>query len=147
MTYVVEVALEAGRIPLSRQRIVDAVEAVLRAERERTATITVTFVTTRAIMKLNVAHFDRLAPTDVISLGWRVPETGALSGDIYIAPEVARDNARSERTGVREELLRLVIHGVLHVIGYDHPEGEARTRSPMWRRQERLVDRLLRSAS
>jgi probable rRNA maturation factor len=42
----------------------------------------------------------------------------------------------------REELARLVVHGTLHVLGWDHPETEDRTRSPMWRRQERYVDRL-----
>jgi ssRNA-specific RNase YbeY (16S rRNA maturation enzyme) len=38
-----------------------------------------------------------------------------------------------------------VVHGTLHVLGYDHPEG-TRTSSPMWKRQERLLSRVLRSA-
>jgi two-component system sensor histidine kinase AtoS len=37
-----------------------------------------------------------------------------------------------------------VVHGVLHVVGFDHPDGRARDRSPMWRRQEQLVARLTR---
>jgi ssRNA-specific RNase YbeY (16S rRNA maturation enzyme) len=37
------------------------------------------------------------------------------------------------------------VHGTLHVLGYDHPEGEARTHSPMWRRQERALARALAS--
>ncbi len=41
-----------------------------------------------------------------------------------------------------EELVRLAVHGNLHVLGYDHPEGPSRTRSAMWRRQERYVRRL-----
>ncbi len=40
---------------------------------------------------------------------------------------------------LREELIRLVVHGTLHALGRTHPEGEGRTRSPMWRRQERYV--------
>jgi probable rRNA maturation factor len=40
---------------------------------------------------------------------------------------------------VREELLRLVVHGVLHVLGYEHPEDDSRYVSDMWRRQERLL--------
>jgi ssRNA-specific RNase YbeY (16S rRNA maturation enzyme) len=39
-------------------------------------------------------------------------------------------------------LSRLVIHGTLHVVGWDHPDGESRERSPMWRRQERYLERL-----
>jgi probable rRNA maturation factor len=42
---------------------------------------------------------------------------------------------------LRQELVRLVIHGTLHALGYDHPEGDHRIRSPMWRRQERYVKR------
>jgi probable rRNA maturation factor len=39
----------------------------------------------------------------------------------------------------REEIARLVVHGTLHVAGHDHPDGESRTRSPMWKRQERIL--------
>ena len=70
------------------------------------------------------------------------PPGGALGGDVYVAPEVARENARRHGAGVREEVARLVVHGVLHVLGNDHPDGEARTTSPMWRRQEALLARL-----
>ena len=62
-------------------------------------------------------------------------------GDVYIAPEVARRNAREHGCGLREETARLVVHGVLHVLGHDHPDGEERTDSTMWRRQERLLAR------
>jgi rRNA maturation RNase YbeY len=65
-------------------------------------------------------------------------------GDIYIAPDVARENARTAGAPAREELTRLVVHGTLHVLGYDHPEGDGRDRSSMWKRQERLVRRLAR---
>jgi len=43
---------------------------------------------------------------------------------------------------VDEELVRLAVHGTRHVLGFDHPEGPGRTRSAMWRRQERYVRRL-----
>jgi probable rRNA maturation factor len=39
--------------------------------------------------------------------------------------------------------LRLVVHGTLHVLGHDHPTGASRTTSPMWRRQERILARVL----
>jgi hypothetical protein len=44
---------------------------------------------------------------------------------------------------VEEELIRLAVHGTLHVLGYDHPAGPGRARSAMWRRQERYMRRLL----
>jgi ssRNA-specific RNase YbeY (16S rRNA maturation enzyme) len=39
--------------------------------------------------------------------------------------------------------LRLVVHGTLHVLGQDHPTGEGRTTSQMWRKQERILARVL----
>ena len=50
---------------------------------------------------------------------------------------------RERRGSVREEVARLVVHGILHVLGYDHPEDETRETSDMWRRQERLLRRLV----
>ncbi|MGH7669133.1 MAG: rRNA maturation RNAse YbeY [Gemmatimonadaceae bacterium] len=47
---------------------------------------------------------------------------------------------------LREELVRLVVHGTLHVLGYDHPDDASRLQSAMWKRQERLVALVLRSA-
>jgi probable rRNA maturation factor len=69
------------------------------------------------------------------------------SGDVYLCPEVARENARRHGVPVREEVARLVVHGTLHVLGHEHPEDDTRTRSAMWRRQERLLARLYGSAA
>jgi rRNA maturation RNase YbeY len=75
---------------------------------------------------------------DVLAFILTGPE-GLAVGDIYICVWVARREARRLQLSVREELTRYVIHGVLHVLGYDHPDDESRLGSPMWRRQERYV--------
>ena len=72
--------------------------------------------------------------------------TGPDLADVYICAAVAAAEARSHRVTLRQELIRLVVHGTLHALGYDHPEGEARARSAMWRRQERYVTRILQGA-
>ena len=91
--------------------------------------------------------FGHRGATDVISFGFRgAGRRPILVGDIYIAPAVARANALGLGVPVREELARLVVHGTLHVLGYEHPEADARTKSPMWKRQERLLARALASA-
>ena len=79
----------------------------------------------------------------MISFGFDRPTTSdPVVGDIYVAPGVAARNAKSQRRPIREELVRLLVHGTLHVLGYDHPEDGNRERSAMWRRQEQLVRRL-----
>ncbi|MFL5608945.1 MAG: rRNA maturation RNase YbeY [Gemmatimonadaceae bacterium] len=147
MTRVVAVETEGVRIAVSRDRVRRVAEHVLRAERVREALVSITFVSDRRIAALNARHLRHRGPTDVISFGFApVGRVGAVVGDVYIAPEVARRNARAHRQGIREELLRLVVHGVLHVLGHDHPVSDARYTSPMWRRQERLLRAALAAA-
>jgi len=144
VTLVVHVATEQVRIPVSRARVTRAVESVLRAERQRYAELSITFVTDRRMARLNREHLGHDGPTDVISFGFAPSAAGApVTGDVYIAPAVARRNAMVHGAGVREELLRLVIHGTLHVLGHDHPVDDSRYGSAMWRRQERMLQRLL----
>jgi probable rRNA maturation factor len=94
-----------------------------------------------AMRRLNRRATGRRALTDV--LAFALPQhDGALLGDVCICPAAAE---RWVENGARvdEELIRLAVHGTLHVLGYDHPDGAGRTRSLMWRRQERYVRRLL----
>ena len=147
MTRIVDVAVHEVRIAVARARVVHVAERVLRAEGVRDALLSIAFVSDREIATLNWRHLRHRGPTDVISFGFAVARGGrAVVGDVYIAPGVARRNARQHRRGVREETLRLVVHGVLHVLGHDHPAGESRYDSPMWRRQERLLRSALGAA-
>ncbi len=123
----------AGALPETTVR--GAVQHVLRRER-RTARVAVTFVGKGAMQRLNAAYLRHDRPTDVIAFPLRQPD-GSLAGDVYVCRYAAARNARLHRTPVRTELLRLVVHGTLHVLGFDHPSGDARTRSAMWRAQER----------
>jgi rRNA maturation RNase YbeY len=144
MTHTVEVTVQDGRIPLSRARVEEIASSVLRSEGVRDAVLSITFLSNRRIAALNAEYLGHSGSTDVISFGFTPPAPGApVMGDIYIAPDVARAHARRLGVPVREELARLVVHGTLHVLGYDHPEGEPRTTSPMWRRQEKLLARAL----
>lgn len=113
---------------------------VLRRERVPSAMLSIAFVSRRAIAELNRRHLGHRGGTDVITFALGRPTSSApLVGDIYVAPDVVREQARRWRVSVREELARVVVHGVLHAIGHDHPEGEGRERSPMWKRQERWL--------
>jgi probable rRNA maturation factor len=119
----------------------DLVRRTLLAERVKEAMISVAFVSGREIAKLNREHLDRAGPTDVISfaLGQSPPGSGPVVGDIYICADVVRKNASHFGVGMREELARVVVHGTLHALGYDHEEGEDRIGSDMWRKQERIL--------
>ena len=131
------VAVSGRSFPLRRAAVIRAVGAVLRGER-RSATISISFVGRERMIGLNARWKRREEPTDVLAFTLPDPR-GGLAGDVYICPWVAVREARARGIPLRQELHRLVVHGVLHVLGYDHPPGEERTASPMWRRQERYL--------
>jgi len=148
MSTAIGVSADGVRIAISRARVAGVARSVLRSEGVRDAMLSVSFVSTRAIRALNRAHLRRDGITDVIAFSFRRTGRGApVVGDVYIAPDVARASARAHGVPIREELVRLIVHGTLHVLGHDHPNTDARTRSAMWRKQERLVARLARNGS
>ena len=80
-------------------------------------------------------HSDR--PTNVLSFA--PPTPGPLLGDLVICPQVLRREARAQRKAERAHWMHLVIHGALHLVGYNHE------RPADARRMERREIRLLRS--
>ena len=133
-------SVSGRRLPLPAVLVRRVVEAVLAGERRR-ALISVTFLGRESMRRLNRRHKGHDRPTDVLSFAMADPR-GATVGDVYVCAWVAAREARSRGVPLREELVRLVVHGTLHALGREHPEGPDRTRSPMWRRQERYVSAL-----
>jgi probable rRNA maturation factor len=117
---------------------------VLAWEGASRARVELTVLDAAAMRRLNRRATGRRGLTDVLAWGLPQPD-GTLVGDIYLCPAAARRwvGRGSGRGLLREELVRLAVHGTLHVLGYDHPEGPGRTRSAMWRRQERYVRQLI----
>ena len=113
---------------------------VLRRERVKSAMLSIAFVSRKSMAALNRRHLGQRGGTDVITFALgRTTPSAPLVGDIYVSPDMVREQARRWRVPVREELARVVIHGVLHAIGHDHPDGDERENSPMWKRQERWL--------
>jgi probable rRNA maturation factor len=92
------------------------IKMILRAEHAQ-GIINLVFIGDEEIRKLNHQYRKKDKATDV--LAFPMGEDGIL-GDIAISTETAKRNAKRFGVIYKEELKRLVIHGVLHVIGYDH---------------------------
>ena len=143
-----ELSLEVGvgdglSLPLPPETVEEAVRWTLAQEGVDRAELSVVFLSDTEIAALNEQYLDHEGPTDVISFPLHVPGQPPL-GDVYVGLEQALRQAGEIGVDPSEELLRLAIHGTLHVLGHDHPETDARVSSAMWRRQERLVRRLAR---
>lgn len=129
--------MNGRRLPLPAALVRRVVETVLRGER-RQAHVSVTFLGRDAMRRLNAEHRGHDRPTDVLSFAMADP-SGRTVGDVYVCPWVAAREARARGIALRQELIRLVVHGTLHALGREHPENGGRTASSMWRRQERYV--------
>jgi probable rRNA maturation factor len=139
----VDVSADGVRSPLARAAIAETARRALAAERVRHALLSITLVDRRGMARINRTHLGHAGATDVISFGFtRATDQDPVVGDVYICPDVARENAAVRGVGVRNEIARLVVHGVLHVLGYDHPVDDGRESSAMWKRQEKLLARL-----
>ncbi len=112
----------------------DLARATLRGEGHVDVELSVSFVDEAEIEDLHVRFMDEPGPTDVLSFPLDdVDEDGVrLLGDVVIAPAVA---ARNNPEDPSAELRLLLVHGILHLLGYDH-EADAE-KAEMWARQER----------
>lgn len=81
--------------------------------------ISLAFLAIDEMISLHRTYFNRSTPTDVISFDLGSTPEQVRIADIYICPEVAAENAREFDVTLAQELARLVVHGMLHVIGFD----------------------------
>ena len=106
---------------------------VLESERRPDATeVSVSFVDDAVIAELNEKYRGKQGPTDVLSFecdgcgdGPDAPEDGVFElGDVIIAPDVAERQTAEFATTFEEEISLLLVHGLLHLGGYDHVVDE-----------------------
>lgn len=102
---------------------------ILRAVGHPRSELSIALVDDEAIAELNRDHRDVAGATDVLSFslfeGDHVEFRGALLGDVVISVDTAARQARRLRRALDDEVARLLIHGVLHLLGHDHAEPEA----------------------
>ena len=124
-----------------RLLIARAARAVMRHAGVSDAEMSITLLDDDEIKAMNAQFLSHEGVTDVISFA--LYEDGeAPVGDIYIGWHQARRQALQNGVSSNEELARLTIHGVLHVLGHDHPDDEQRLTSPMWQTQEEILARV-----
>jgi probable rRNA maturation factor len=112
---------EAGLVALARTTLV--------GEGRPDVELSLSFVDEDEIADLHVRYLGEPGPTDVLAFP---QDDERLLGDVVISPAVA---ARAAHGDVEAELRLLLVHGILHLLGYDHEEPEER--AAMWARQER----------
>ncbi len=115
----IAVACPQEAVPIDRGRMRDAARAVLTGEGVADYEISLAFVDNATIHRLNKQFLDHDEPTDVLSFPLSEPNAKKLGGELVIGAEVARDQAQERGHDVQAELALYVIHGLLHLCGYD----------------------------
>jgi probable rRNA maturation factor len=131
----------AACMPRFDRRLLAArARAALRAIGQPRAELSLSLVDDVAMGELNAVHRGKAGPTDVLSFslleGAHSEHRGALLGDVVIDVEQAARQARRARRALDDELAKLLIHGVLHLVGHDH---EAAAEARRMRAEERRL--------
>ncbi len=98
------------------------------------AEMSILFVDIPTMTELHVQWMDEPGPTDVLSFPMDelrpgkdgAPSDPGILGDIVVCPDVAIEQARTAGHSTQEEMLLLVTHGILHLLGFDHAEPDER---------------------
>jgi len=129
------------KLPLRRTK--QAAQKILASLKQNRAELSVALITDREIEKLNRKYRNQPKPTDVLSfpagelLGGRHP----LLGDVVISVERAEEQAKAGGWTLMEEIDRLLIHGILHLLGYDHERSKKE--ALVMRSMEKKISRAL----
>ncbi len=109
--------------PLDKTKIEHASSSILSFLDQSTAELSIAFVGDRKMKELNSAYRGIKKTTDVLSFEAGIPIVNGMDtilGDIVISVPKAESQAEEYGTGFYEEIYRLLIHGTLHLLGYDH---------------------------
>ncbi len=116
----VEIENESEKVPFEQDRAGSLIRRILAAEGIRRGVIEVTVTDNPAIHRLNVQFLGHDWPTDVLAFEMeRDPAAALLEGSVVVSDETALERAADYNWPAENELLLYVVHGVLHLVGYD----------------------------
>ena len=131
-------------VPLDRGRLRNITRIVLAGETVKDFEISLAFVDNPTIHRLNKQYLDHDEPTDVLTFPYSGAGAKKLEGELIIGVEMAQEQAAERGHDVQAELGLYLIHGLLHLCGYDDkapgPEQEMRERERYYLRQAGLPE-------
>jgi probable rRNA maturation factor len=116
--YSITITNAQSRLPVDRRRLRKAVRMILQDASVQRAKIGLAVVDDPAIAELHQRFLDDADPTDVLSFTLE-QSSGYLEGEIVVSADTARSSAKRYKWPAEDELLLYVIHGALHLVGYD----------------------------
>ena len=115
----ITVTAHVYRLPLAKEKIIRLVKAVFQGEKIRRVEIDIAVVGDRRMTNLTEHYTHRRYQTDVLAFDLSDDDSDTLTGQIVVNSQRARDQAKRLKTSASAELAMYIIHGVLHLCGYD----------------------------
>jgi rRNA maturation RNase YbeY len=109
---------------LGWRRALKTIEKVIRNENKVSGDLNFIVTNDEKLRKLNVKFLRHDYNTDVITFNYN--EGNEINGEVYISLDTVKENAKEYKTKLKEEILRVLFHGVLHLVGYDDKTGHDR---------------------
>ncbi len=98
-------------------------KSVLSSYKKRLGAITYIFCSDKYLLDINIKFLDHNYLTDIITFDY--VEGPVISGDLFLSVDRIRENARQFSSGEQDEFLRVIVHGLLHLLSFnDHTEEE-----------------------
>jgi probable rRNA maturation factor len=108
-------------------RFKEIAEKILEKEKREKIDLFVSFVNSEKIKRLNIKYRKKNKPTDVLSFTYKDllgRSPWGEAGEIIICPEIVKKNSKETGAKFESELARVFMHGILHILGYDHEKKE-----------------------
>ena len=121
----ISIATPQETVEIDRGRLREVARTVLTGENVRDYEISLAFVDNPTIHRLNQRYLDHDQPTDVLSFPLSDAKAKKLAGELVIGADVARAQAAERGHDVQAELALYVIHGLLHLCGYDDKSDDS----------------------
>jgi probable rRNA maturation factor len=106
---------------VDKKKFSTVAKKVLSGENRKTETLSLAFVDKKEIRKLNKKFRKKNKATDVLSFELKEKE---YLGEIVICPEVVEENAKKYGVPAKKEIIKVFIHGILHLCGHDHEKSK-----------------------
>lgn len=132
--YIHEDNIDSGLKERSDLRI--WLQSVIRHENRKEGDVNIILMHDPALRKINQEYLSRDYFTDIITFD--LSSSGELSGDLYISLDRVKDNAREFGVEWMEELKRVMVHGILHLAGYNDQDPEEKVK--MREREDHYLD-------
>ncbi len=103
-------------VKIQKEAVQNAIDFLIENEKKQPGEISVIFCSDEYLLKINEQYLNHNYYTDIVTFDY--VENSVISGDLFISLDRIKENSAQFNVAFKEELYRVILHGVLHLVGY-----------------------------